>query len=93
MLFKKKKVNVQALTIQSIVEKFISTIKCKIMVYIEIKNNGEVILHTNRPGVLIGPEGRDIELLERLIKKYGATKVTVKEIYYVASNYGVGYRT
>ena len=86
MLFKKKKVYVDKCEIQSILQKFVNDVKPKTFIHIDVKDNGDVILHTNRPGVLIGRQGRDFEMLKIEIMKCGAKHVHIKEIMYVASN-------
>ena len=89
MLFKKKKVYVDAAEVSLILRRFIKGISSKMVVNIEITNDGEVILSTNKPGLLIGPAGRDFYNLERDIKKCGAIKVSIKEMKCVVSNCGI----
>ena len=89
MLFKKKKVYVDAAGVSLILRRFIKECSTKIVINIEVKDNGEVILHTNRPGILVGPAGRDFYKLEKDIKKLGATKVSLKEMKCVVSNCGL----
>ena len=87
-IFKRKR-NIDKWSIQELIQNFINNINCKITVYIEFKDNGDVILHSNRPGILIGPKGRDIETLKNEIRKYGGKKVTLKEMMYIADNKGL----
>ena len=89
MLFKKKKVNVDKYLIQYELQRFINECNAKIIISIEVEDNGTVILHTNRPGILIGPAGRDINMLRETFKQYGATEVLLKEMKHIASNCGI----
>ena len=80
---------VDASMIVFILRDFMKTVKPEMVISVEITHRGEVILHTNRPGILIGRGGIDIDRLRKEIKRCGATKVTVKEMKCVVSNCGV----
>lgn len=85
-LFKKKKVYVDVSMIQLILRDFISDIKNNVIVYILVDDDGKVTLHTNRPGVFIGYQGKDIDELKTKILECGATSVYLKDMTYFISN-------
>jgi len=91
MLFKRKKIKINGFDIKLAIEKILNDMNSdsKIIVYIEIKDDGNVVLHCNKPGVLIGRQGINFVKLNVELKKYGVTKLSIKEMIYVASNCGV----
>ena len=91
MLFKRKKIKINGFDVKLTIEKILNDINSdsKVIVYIEIKDDGNVILHCNRPGILIGRQGINLAKLNTELKKYGVTKLSIKEMIYIASNCGV----
>lgn len=82
-LFKRK---VDVYHIEEILRNFIDVHNIEDMIiYFEITNSGIVILHTNKPGILIGKAGRDIGFIECQLKNECNVKsIRIREMRNVA---------
>ena len=82
--------NVKTYRIKDILNEFIKDINCKIMLHFDITRRGVVKLYTNRPGLIIGRAGKDINMLtEKLKTECNAKDVKLYEMKHVVSNCGL----
>lgn len=88
MLFKRRKVN--DFQIKCILKEFIKPIQSKIVIHVEITNRGVIKLYTNRPGLIIGKGGKDINMLtKRFREECNAKDVKLYEMKNIVSNCGI----
>ena len=87
-LFKR---NVDEYRVKRILKQFVkSCSNTKIVIYFEITGRGVVKLYTNRPGILIGRGGKDINAIKESLKKEcNAKDVKLYEMRTIVSNCGV----
>ena len=88
MLFKRRKVNDPQ--IKCILNQFIKPIQSKTVIHLEITNRGVIKLYTNRPGLIIGKGGKDINMLtKRFREECNAKDVKLYEMKNIVSNCGI----
>lgn len=86
-LFKWQKQIIDEYNIQRILNEFIENIKTPIIILYKINKNNILNLYSNRPGVLIGPAGRDINYLTSEIQKITPIKeIKIYEIKNIINN-------
>ena len=84
----KRKVNV--FQIEYILKEFIKPIQSKIVIHVEITNRGVIKLYTNKPGLIIGKGGKDINMLtKRFREECNAKDVKLYEMKNIVSNCGI----
>lgn len=85
-LFRRK---VSEYTLTYTLKEFIKNCNSKIIIHCEITRRGVVKLYTNRPGIIIGKGGKDINELKRELKISANIKdIKIYEMKNVASNCG-----
>ena len=88
MLFKRRTVN--DFQIKCILKEFIKPIQSKIVIHFEITNRGVIKLYTNKPGLIIGKGGKDINMLtKRFTEECNAKDVKIFEMKNFVSNCGI----
>ena len=76
--------------IKCILKEFIKPIQSKIVIHVEITNRGVIKLYTNRPGLIIGKGGKDINMLtKRFTEECNAKDVKIFEMKNLVSNCGI----
>ena len=76
--------------IKCILKEFIKPIQSKIVIHVEITNKGVIKLYTNRPGLIIGKGGKDINMLtKRFTEECNAKDVKIFEMKNLVSNCGI----
>ena len=76
--------------IKCILKEFIKPIQSKIVIHFEITNRGVIKLYTNRPGLIIGKGGKDINMLtKRFREECNAKDVKIFEMKNFVSNCGI----
>ena len=87
MLFKR---TVNDFQIKCILKEFIKPIQSKIVIHVEITNRGVIKLYTNKPGLIIGKGGKDINMLtKRFTEECNAKDVKIFEMKSLVSNCGI----
>ena len=87
MLFKR---TVNDFQIKCILKEFIKPIQSKIVIHVEITNRSVIKLYTNRPGLIIGKGGKDINMLtKRFTEECNAKDVKLYEMKNIVSNCGI----
>ena len=86
-LFKYQKKMINEYNIEIILNEFIKNIKTPIIIIYKINRFNILNLYSNRPGVLIGPAGRDINYLKSKIQKITPIKkIKIYEIKNIINN-------
>ena len=87
-LFKR---NVNEFKIKVILNEFIKPyINGELIIHFEITRRGVIEIYTNRPGILIGKAGKDIDMLTKRFKEEcNAKDVKIYEMKNVVSNCGI----
>ena len=76
--------------IKCILKEFIKPIQSKIVIKVEITKKGVIKLYTNRPGLIIGKGGKDINMLiKRFREECNAKDVKLYEMKNIVSNCGI----
>lgn len=91
MLFKRRKV--KDFEIKSILRDFIKPLEStstKIIIHFEVTKRGVINIYTNRPGLIIGKGGKDINTLTKRFKEEcNAKDVKLYEMKNIVSNCGI----
>lgn len=86
-LFKHQKKMINEYNIEIILNEFIKNIKTPIIIIYKINRFNILNLYSNRPGVLIGPAGRNINYLKSEIQKITPIKkIKIYEIKNIINN-------
>ena len=86
---KKFKRNVDEFAIKYILEEFLSSLKydTKMIIYYKISGRGDIKLFTNRPGILVGRKGENINMIkERFINEANIRDTKIYEMKNIVSN-------
>ena len=84
------KINVDEYRIRDILNDFIKPIETNIFIHYEVNNKRVVKLYTNRPGLIIGKAGKDINMLtEKLKTECNVKDVKLYEMKYIVTNCGI----
>ena len=76
--------------IKCILKEFIKPIQSKIVIHFEITNRGVIKLYANRPGLIIGKGGKDINMLtKRFMEECNAKDVKIIKMKNIISNCGI----
>lgn len=88
MLFKRE---VKRYQVESILKDFVKNFNAsKMIIHFETTKRGTVKIYTNRPGLLIGKAGKDIDMLtERFKEDCNAKNVKLYEMKNIVSNCGI----
>ena len=85
-MFKRK---VDEYAIKRVLSEFLNTVtNCKMIIYYTVSRRGIVKMYTNRPGILVGPGGRDIEAIRNeLVAKANVKDVKIIEMKQFVTNF------